>query len=254
MLAHERHAEILRVLHELQSVKTTELIRRFDVSFETIRRDLEFLEKEGALARVHGGATLPAAEYRQELPFTVRERKRVPEKQELAAKAAELVAEGQSLFLDVSTTNTEFAKALKQRFERLTLITNSFPIASLVMDKPGFTILFIGGVVRNEEMCVVGGFAEAFVEQFHADAFFMSASGISLTDGVTDYGVGEIQLKKRMMARSKKVVVLADSSKFDAVSLTSVCGLGEIDGVVTDSKLPPETADKYRSAGVEIYM
>ncbi len=252
MLAHERHAAILQLLQEQQSVKTTELMRRFDVSFETIRRDMEALEKEGLLIRVHGGATVPTTDYKEELPFTVRERKRVEEKRELSETASKLVSEGQALFLDVSTTNTEFAKVLKQRFERMTLITNSFPIASLLMDKPGFTIIFIGGVVRNEEWCVVGGFAESFVEQFHADAFFMSASGISLADGVTDYGIGEIQLKKRMMSRSKKVYVLADSSKFDAVSLTGVCALGDVDGIVTDSRLPIETANRYREAGIDI--
>ncbi|WP_338131254.1 DeoR/GlpR family DNA-binding transcription regulator [Cohnella rhizosphaerae] len=147
-------------------------MKAFGVSFETIRRDLERLEKERYLVRVHGGATLPDNEYRNELPFTVREQEQKQEKRELATTASRFVKEGQSLILDVSTTNTEFAKVLCEKFERLTVMTNSFPIANLLMNKPSFTIIFVGGVVRNSEQSVVGDFAESFVAQFHADTFF----------------------------------------------------------------------------------
>jgi DeoR family fructose operon transcriptional repressor len=252
MLVHERHNAILQLLHESQSIKATDLIAKFGVSFETVRRDLESLEKEGFLKRVHGGATLPASDYRKELPFTVRELKRVQEKSELAHTASNFVAEGQSLFLDVSTTNTEFAKVLMKKFERLTILTNSFPISSLLMNKSGFTIIFVGGVVRNAEQCVVGDIAEHFISQFHADTFFMSTSGISLTAGLTDYGIGEIQLKKKMLERSNKVIVLADSSKFNAVSLSSICGLSDVERIVTDTKIDPEVLQTYRHHGIEV--
>ncbi len=242
----------MQLLHEMQSVKTADLIARFGVSFETVRRDLEYLEQEGFLKRVHGGATLPAADYQKELPFTVREMKRIQEKRELAQVAIRFVEEGQSLFLDVSTTNTEFAKGLMTRFDRLTILTNSFQIASLLMAKPQFTIVFIGGVVRNSERCVVGDFAEAFVSQFHADLFFMSVSGISLKEGLTDYGISEIQLKKKMLERAQKVIVLADSSKFNAVSLTPVCGLDKVDRIVTDSGVDRAVLERYKEAGIII--
>lgn len=252
MLVHDRHQQIIQLLHEIQSVKSADLIARFRVSFETIRRDLEYLEQEGFLKRVHGGATLPATDYQKELPFTVREMKRIQEKRELSQIALRSVEEGQSMFLDVSTTNTEFAKALMTHFERLTILTNSFQIASLLMAKPQFTIFFVGGAVRNSERCVVGDFAESFVSQFHADIFFMSVSGISLKEGLTDYGVGEIQLKKKMLERSQKVVVLADSSKFDAISLTPICGLDKVDRIVTDSGIDRDLLERYKDAGIII--
>lgn len=252
MLAHERHSAIIQLLHEQQAVKATSLMRMFGVSFETIRRDLGKLESEGYLKRVHGGAALPAADYRHELPFTVREMTRISEKRELARTAAQFVAEGQSLFLDVSTTNTEFARVLVNRFERLTVLTNSFPIANLLMAKPGFTIVFIGGAVRNSEQCVVGDIAESFVAQFHADAFFMSVSGISLSEGLTDYGIGEIQLKMKMLERSKRVIVLADSSKFGAISLSRLCGFRDVDKIVTDSGIGEDIVKPFIEAGVEV--
>ncbi|MEC0089592.1 DeoR/GlpR family DNA-binding transcription regulator [Paenibacillus macquariensis] len=252
MLVHERHNSILHMLHESKTVKVTDFIAKFGVSFETVRRDLEYLEKEGFLKRVHGGATLPASDYRKELSFTVRELKGVNEKIELAHTASQFVSEGQSLFLDVSTTNTEFAKVLMKNFEKLTIITNSFPIASLLMQKSGFTIIFVGGVIRNSEQCVVGDIAEDFISRFRADIFFMSISGISLSEGLTDYGMGEIQLKKKILARSNHVVVLADSSKFDAVSLSHVCGFQDIDRIVTDKKIDPEIVRSYEDQGVEV--
>jgi len=252
VLVHDRHQQILKLLHEIQTVKTSDLIARFGVSFETIRRDLEYLEREGFLRRIHGGATLPANDYQKELPFTVRETKRLQEKRQLAKTAVRYVEEGQSLFLDVSTTNTEFAKELAAHFDRLTILTNSFPIASILMEKPRFTIIFIGGLVRNSERCVVGNYAESFVSQFHADLFFMSISGISLSNGLTDYGVGEVQLKKKMLEYSHKIIVLADSSKFNVVSLTPVCGLDKIDRIVTDPGIAPDVLAQYREAGIVI--
>lgn len=252
MLVHDRHQQILKLLHEFQTVRTSDLIERFGVSFETIRRDLDYLEREGFLKRIHGGATLPAADYQKELPFTVRETKRVQEKRQLAKSAIRYVEEGQSLFLDVSTTNTEFAKELAAHFDRLTVLTNSFQIATILMEKTRFTIIFIGGQVRNSERCVVGNYAESFVTQFHADRFFMSVSGISLTNGLTDYGIGEVQLKKKMLECSQKIIVLADSSKFNVVSLTPVCGLERIDKIVTDSGIAPDVLEQYRAAGVNV--
>ncbi|MDI4645790.1 DeoR/GlpR family DNA-binding transcription regulator [Cohnella hashimotonis] len=252
MLARERHNKIIQMLHRQQFVKANDLMKAFGVSFETIRRDLERLEKDSYLIRVHGGATLPDNEYRNEMPFTVREQEMKQEKRELATTASRFVTEGQSLILDVSTTNSEFAKVLCERFERLTIMTNSFPIANLLMNKPSFTIIFVGGVVRNSEQSVVGDFAEAFVGQFHADTFFMSTSGISLSEGMTDYGIGEIQLKAKMLQRSKKVIALADSSKFEVVSLYPVCALSDIDKIVTDSKVSPEIVRLYKEEGIEI--
>ncbi|THF84481.1 DeoR/GlpR family DNA-binding transcription regulator [Cohnella fermenti] len=252
MLARERHNKIIQMLHRQQFIKANDLMKAFGVSFETIRRDLDHLEKENYLRRVHGGATLPENDYRIELPFTIREHKLKEEKRELALTASRFVTEGQSLILDVSTTNTEFAKVLCEKFERLTVMTNSFVIANLLMNKPLFTIIFVGGVVRNSEQSIVGDFAEAFVAQFHADTFFMSTSGISLEEGLTDYGIGEIQLKVKMLHRSKRVIALADSSKFEVVSLHPVCSLREIDKIVTDSKVSPEIVRLYKARGTEI--
>lgn len=251
MFAKERHREIVKMVRRDKSVKVSHLMKCFRVSFETIRRDLEFLEKQGFLTRVHGGAVLEEVNSR-ELSFTVRESKYLKEKEEIAHKATEYVIEGQSIAVDVSTTNTEFAKALKKKFTRLTVLTNSMVIANELSEMPDYTIIFAGGILRNQELCTVGDFTEEFITQFHIDTFFMSISGVSLSKGLTDYGAGELQVKKKMMEIAQHRIVLADSSKFDIVSLLNVCPFSQISRIITDSKISDNVLDKYRDAGVEI--
>lgn len=251
VLASDRHQQIIEVLQQHKSVKTATLLEQFNVSTETVRRDLEFLESEGILRRVHGGAIL--SERSVELNFTIRETKNAEEKREIAERATAFVSEGQSIAMDVSTTNTEFARALKRKCKKLTVLTNSLPIAMELAEMPNYTLILVGGVMRNEELCTVGNLAEKFISQFRVDTFFMSMSGISLTEGLTDYGVGEVQIKQKMLEYAGKSIVLADSSKFDVVSLLKVCDFDRIEGIITDSNINPQIVSKFQSAGISMY-
>ncbi|ULL18007.1 DeoR/GlpR transcriptional regulator [Paenibacillus sp. H1-7] len=252
MFVQQRHQAIIQKLHKEKSVVVSDLIDMFGVSFETVRRDLEFLEKEGFLKRVHGGAIPADIDYKKEQPLTIRETKFMEEKRQLVELATRYVSEGQSIALDVSTTNTEFARALKRKFEKLTIITNSLPIANELVEMPHYTIILTGGVVRNEERGTVGEWAEAFVSQFHADLFFMSASGVSLEEGITDFGIGELQIKKLMHKNARRTIVLADSSKLDVVSLLKVCPIEQVERIVTDALADRDIAAKYREHGIEV--
>lgn len=251
LLAHERYEKIVDLLRKNKSIKVSSVTKLFGVSTETVRRDLEHLEKEGYLRRVRGGAVLDDVNS-NEINFTLRETKHIEEKKEIAEIATRYVMEGQSIALDVSTTNTEFAKALKKKFQRLTILTNSLIIANELAEMPYYTILMPGGVLRNEELCIVGQIAEEFFKGFHIDAFFMSISGISLTEGLTDYGLGEYQVKMKMLEISRNCTVLADSSKFDFASLLKVCQFDRIDRIISDSKLPEKILKKYEKEGIEI--
>lgn len=251
MFAKERHEEINKMIQQNKSVRVANLMKHFNVSIETIRRDLEYMEKQGLLTRVHGGAVLEEVNSR-ELSFIARESKHLKEKQEIAKKAAEFVMEGQSIAMDVSTTNTEFAKELKKRFNRLTVLTNSMTIARELSDMQDYTIIFAGGIMRNSELCTVGEFTEKFISQFHIDTFFMSISGISFTKGLTDYGAGELQVKKKMIEIAQHRIVLADSSKFDIVSLLNVCPFSHINRIITDSKINENVLAKYKENGIEV--
>ncbi|MFC0273339.1 DeoR/GlpR family DNA-binding transcription regulator [Metabacillus herbersteinensis] len=251
MFAQQRQQQIIELLKKENSVKASKLVDLFKVSLETIRRDLESLEGQGLLKRVHGGAVFNKSN-ETEQTFLSRELLNKAEKQEIATIASSYIKEGQSIALDVSTTNTELAKVIKQKFERLTILTNSLPIALELAEKPHFTIILVGGMLRNQELCVVGELAESFVSQFHIDTLFLSMSGISLTAGLTDYGVGEVQLKKKLLLMASKCYVVADSSKFDGKSLLKVCDFVDVKGIITDSRLDLTVKKKYNTNGISI--
>ncbi len=252
MFAQQRHQAILERLQEEKAIKASELMERFNVSFETVRRDLEHLEKAGRLRRVHGGAVLSRLDYTKELPLNMREGAYVEEKREVARIAARFVNEGMSIAMDASTTNHHLARLLKNQITRLTVITNSLAIAQELSDVPGYRIILPGGVLHNEEQSMIGELAEQFTAMFHADLFFMSISGATLEEGLTDYGIGEVQVKKVMLQNAKRTIALADSSKLGAVSLLKVCGADEVECLITDSAVEPEFAESFKSKGIEV--
>lgn len=252
MFVQQRHQLIIEMLNRDKSIRASELIEMFGVSFETIRRDLEYLENEGYLRRVHGGAILKEPDYSREIPLPIRESIYSEEKMEIAQIATRFVTEGMSIALDVSTTNTHIARALKSKFNRLTIITNSLSIVNELITMPDYTLIMIGGVIRNEEQSIIGDLAEEFASRFHADLFFMSISGVTLEQGVTDNAIGEVQVKKMMLVNAKRTIALADSSKYDQISLIKVCGCSEVERFVADSKIDRDLVEKYKDNGIEI--
>jgi DeoR family glycerol-3-phosphate regulon repressor len=251
MLVQERRDKILEILEKNKNVKVSYLMKLFQTSIETVRRDLEHLEKLGYLKRVYGGAVLERVGT-NEVNFSIRENKNINEKMEIAEIASKYVSEGQAVAFDVSTTNTEIARAIKRKIKKLTVITNSIIIAEELSDMDEYTIFLSGGILKKEERCLIGSMAQKFIEQFHIDITFASCSGISLSAGVTDYGVGELDIKKKMMEYSQQVIVAADSSKFGIVSLLNVCDFSDINMIITDSKLNEKVRSKYMELGVEI--
>jgi len=251
VLTQERQEKIMVMLLDKTSVKVSELARIFGVSIETIRRDLDFLGKEGRLTKVYGGAILEHV-VAQEKNLTSRISTNRELKQEIARIACRFVEEGQSIALDASTTNLEIAKMLKKNFNRLTIITNAIDIALELRDKEHFSTILTGGTLRGDELCLIGGLAEEFLEKFHIDKVFASVSGISVTNGFTDYGLGEYHVKRKMIERAREVIVPADSSKFDVISLLKVGDLDMCNFIITDSQLNENVLQKYEENKVKI--
>lgn len=251
MLAQDRYKKISEILEKDNSVKVSTLTKLFGVSIETIRRDLEYMESEGLLKRVHGGAVLERTHGFQNT-FANRENEFREQKEEIGEIAARYIREGQSIAMDVSTTNYEVIKVIKKKFQKLTILTNSLSIINEIADKEGYTVIVPGGILRREELSFIGNMAEDNIGNFHVDTAFISMSGISLREGLTDYGFGEVSIKKRMMKIAQETIVLADSSKFDVVSLLKVCDFNDINMIITDSNLKESVLDKYRKSGIEI--
>ncbi|BDR66800.1 DeoR/GlpR family DNA-binding transcription regulator [Clostridium tetani] len=251
MLAQERYEQTLSILNREGSVKVSKLTKLFNVSIETIRRDLEYLEKEGLLKRVYGGAVLKKIDNNQ-LKFENREKEFSSEKKEIANIATRYVVEGQSLAMDASTTNLEIAKVLKTKFKKLTILTNSLAIANELIDMDKYTIILTGGILKNDEFSLVGDIAQKYIESFNIHTAFISVSGVSLKEGLTDYILDHLQIQKKFIEISQNVIVLADSSKFDSVSLLNVCNLEDVNMIITDSRIKKNVLEKYLNNGIEV--
>ena len=252
MLAEQRYAEIMRILRTKEVVKGSELMEAFSISTETMRKDLKHLEERGCLRRVHGGAVLsdgrhpPETEPAAYVSFEKRVRQSAREKGQIALAAAELVREGQNIGLDSGTTSHELAKVLRERFHSLTVVTNSFLTANVLVDRPGFKVITTGGVFTADEGSLVSSLATLVLDHIRLDQMFLTATGISPEVGVTDQRQEEVLVHQKMMECAGRVVVLADHTKFGAASLFRVCPLERVDILVTDSGAPPQMAERLR--------
>jgi len=252
----DRRSEIIRLLQDRGRASTRELSERFGVSEVTIRNDLELLEQQGWLERVHGGAAI-SPRLLAEQPFAVRQQQHVPEKMKLARYAVELLRPGDTILLDSSTTVFELARAIAglnaggKRFP-LRVVTNNLYAVGLLAACPAIELIILGGVVRGETGSVVGPFATEMLRSLHADKGFFSASGLTLTRGFTDADIREVEMKRAMLAAASQVYVLLDASKFDQQSFLSFAPLSAIHHLITEAGIPPEYVTACQQFGITL--
>lgn len=257
MLAEERYKVILNTLEEEDVVRVSNLIKLFNVSVETVRRDLEFLEKNKLLKRVYGGA-IPIVDKATNnegvdyIDFDSRVGTNVEAKNKIALEAINLISEYDSIALDSGTTTLELAKLLKENFKRLTILTNSLIILNELSKINTFTVISTGGVLKTDEYAFMGDIAVDNISNFNINKSFISASGISLDDGITDWRLEELKIQKKMVDVSKEVIVLADSTKFNSTSLLKICDIEDVDTIVTEKEWDEDILRKYKSKGVNI--
>lgn len=261
MIAEERFSFILQELQKSGIVRTADLKKKFNISGETVRQDLKSLENDGLLVRVHGGAK--AADYIISpgspvpggyVPFDQRKSQNLLVKQKIAVRAALMVKENQSVGLDSGTTSLEIAKILKEKFEHLTIVTNSIAIAMELVSKKAFTVICTGGILTPDEHSFISEFSTLILEHLNLDTLFLTTCGISIEHGITDQRLDEVLVHNKMISRSRNVIVVADSSKFGKVSLIHVCQLNKVDTIVTDNALPQDVLDEFRKSVREIVV
>jgi DeoR/GlpR family transcriptional regulator of sugar metabolism len=252
MIGTERQKEIAALVERHGLVRTVELSESLRVTLSTVRRDLELLEREGLLRRVHGGAvSVRGRSY--ESPFPARSVSNIDGKRAIARAAAGLVTEGASLALDVGSTVLQLALELKGH-RRLTIVTNNLRAAVELAEEPSHRVLLTGGLLRPGELSVVGHLAERVFTEFFVDWLFLGAAGIAGREGITDFNIEEALVKKSMLVQAKERVLLVDQTKFERVVLTQVCALAQIGRLVTDGTPPPELRRALAEAGVEIIV
>ena len=232
MLAIERKNEILATVQKEQRVLVTELSQRYNVTEETIRRDLEKLEKEGFVKKTYGGAVLNS-NTNLDLPLRIREKNNQEEKEKIASKVADMIEEGDSLMLDASSTSLMSAKKLK-KLKKLTVITNAVEVLIELSGQEGIKVISTGGVLRDASLSLVGKSAERTLENYNADIAIISCKGLDLKRGVTESNEEEAEIKRAMRRCATQTFLAMDSSKFNRASFVRTTDLKAGDTLVTD--------------------
>jgi DeoR family transcriptional regulator of aga operon len=247
----DRLSAILEELSGNGSVSVSELSRDFAVSLATIRRDLQLLEEQRLIARVHGGAVARGVLY--ELPLRYKSTRQPEQKRRIAQEAARRVHEGWAIGLTGGTTTTEVARALVDR-PRLTVVTNALNIAAEIAVRPNLKLVVTGGVARPESYELVGPLAEASLEGLNLDIAFLAVNGITPRAGLTTHHEIEAGTNRALMARAAQVIVVADSSKLGHVAFARICELSDVDELIIDDGADAGAVAAIRDAGVQVTL
>ncbi len=244
MLAAERRGEILEKLHADKKVIVSELSQLYDVSEETIRRDLERLEKEGYAVKSYGGAVLNE-DIAIDLPFNIRRNKNVSGKQTIAEIASAMVKDGDHIFLDASTTAVFAAKALKDK-KNLTIVTNSVEVLIELSEMSGWNVFSTGGRIQEGYLTFSGSRCDEAIRSYYMDVAFVSCKALNRMQGMMESQEAFSTTKLAMLSSSRKKILLADSTKFDqtAFAVTGTLGSTGITTLITDHR-PDEEWLRY---------
>lgn len=234
MLVKERYEHILQLLDEHGGARVTELSKRFGVTEETIRRDLDQLEKEKRLIRSHGGA-MPLREQHQTETFHFeREIKNIDEKKSIAKAAVQQINENDRIILDPSSTAWYMSKQLPNI--PLTVVTNSLKVAMELSGKSHIQVVSTGGILSPRSLSYIGPLAESSLDIYHVDKAFLSCQGVHMERGISDSNELQAHVKQKMIDVADQVYVMVDYSKFWVQSFAHITDWQEIDMVITDSK------------------
>ena len=245
----ERLGAILEELSEGGNVGVSDLAGRFGVSAPTVRRDLELLERQRLLTRTHGGAVAQGLLY--ELPLRYKSARYQAEKKRIAAAAASLVRDGTAIGLTGGTTTTEVARALVDR-PRLTVVTNALNIAAELAIRPNLKLVVTGGYASAESYELVGPLAEQSLLGLNLDIVFLGVDAISVAAGLSTHHEVEAHTNLALIERSRRVVVVADSSKIGLVAFARICPIDRVHELITDAAADPALVAELLAAGLQV--
>lgn len=249
MLAIERRREILSRLGSEGKVIVAELARDFSVTEETVRRDLERLDKEGLASKTHGGA-VAVQNSTLDIPYKIRFGVNVEEKQKIADTVASLISDGEKIMVDGSSTAIYIIKKLKSK-KNMTVITNSVEILLELADKPDWTVLSTGGVLKEGALALTGSSAERMISSYHVDTAICSCKGVDTELGVTDSNEQDTLIKQAMFSSAERTILAVDNGKLDKKSFVKVCNLKDIDILVTDAEPEEKWIKHCKTLGVK---
>jgi DeoR family glycerol-3-phosphate regulon repressor len=246
-----RDRQILDLVRQRGFMSIESLAVHFDVTPQTIRRDINRLSAEGLLRRYHGGAGLPSSV--ENIAYQARQVRCLEEKERIAALVARHIPDGASLFINIGTTTEAVARALL-RHRGLRVITNNLHVAGILSQNEGFEVIVAGGVVRGRDRGIVGETTIDFLGQFKVDIGIIGISGIDADGALLDFDHREVRASKCIIANSRRVFLVADHTKFGRNAMVRLGGLADLDAFFTDRPPPADIVRLLAEADVRLHV
>jgi len=246
----ERHQHILSRLKKEGKVSVVDLCHELDVSSVTIRKDLKLLEDKSLLFRTHGGGT-SINPYTVDRPVNEKEKIHAEEKHRIGKVAAALIEPNDCVIIASGTSVLSLARCIKPE-GTVTVITAALNVATELNVHPGIEVLLLGGILRKSSSSATGIYAEKVLDDFSCSKLFLGVDGIDMEFGLSTTNVMEAQLNRKMIAASQKTIVLADSSKFGKRGFGRICGLEDVEQVITDAGISDHTVEMLKGMGIEV--
>jgi DeoR family transcriptional regulator, aga operon transcriptional repressor len=247
---HERHQHILTRLQKEGYVKVLDLCRELNVSSVTIRKDLKLLEDKNLLYRTHGGVTLTNP-YAADRPVNEKEKIRSGEKTLIGQAAAALIEQNDCIIIASGTSVQAFAKEINPKGS-LTVITAALNVALELIHHPEIEVIQLGGMLRKSSSSTTGPYAEQVLQDFSCNKLFLGVDGIDIEFGLTTTNAMEAHLNRKMIAAAQRTIILADSTKFGKRGFGRICGLEEVDQIITDNGISEHMQTTLSGMGIEL--
>ncbi|MBN2906275.1 MAG: DeoR/GlpR transcriptional regulator [Rhodobacteraceae bacterium] len=246
-----RHPDILEIARREGKVTVEGLARHFNVTVQTIRRDLAELADTGKLERVHGGAILPSGV--SNIGYEARRGLNEVAKAAIAARCAAAIPEDASVFLNIGTSTEAVARALLHH-RNLLVVTNNMNVANILVDNPTCEIIVAGGTLRRADGGLVGTLTMRAIQQFKFDYAVIGCSALDEEGDLLDFDIQEVGVSQTIIGQARRTFLVADAAKFDRSAPVRIASLREIDRFFTDRPLPPRLCElcKGWSTGIDI--
>jgi len=245
----ERQSAIMSYARTEGRVMVDDLATRFDVTTQTVRRDLNELAQDGLLSRVHGGAILATSV--NNIDYRERRSLQLEAKRAIGAHAAAMIPDGCSLFLNIGTTTEQVAHALRERRD-LVVVTNNINAVNILSGSPDLQMILAGGVVRQSDGAIVGDEAVEFIRKFKVDFAVIGASALDEDGSIMDFDLREVAVSRAIVANARRTILVSDHSKFARNAPVRICHVDDIDVCVLDRAPPPAFVEACARAGVAV--
>jgi len=250
--APERQQRLLRYIEQQQRITVNQIVEQFDVSLATARRDLEVLADQGKVQRVHGGA-IAVRQAPPEPPILQRTADQTSEKVRIGQAAADLIHDGETVFLSSGTTVLEVARQLHGK-RNLTVITNSVLVVNELANINNITVISLGGILRHSEMSLIGHITELALSELRADKVILGIRAIDPENGLTSGYLPETMTDRAILRIGREVIIVADHTKCGASATAFVAPITAVQTLITDNATPDDFIIAVRAQGVNVIV